>query len=82
MVVVKWSVSLPSTPTIRIQIPLKTTVFSVKFVFEKNENKQKEAGLGPFLTLSQRAIEYSAIILGVLPGFAVQSFDIRLFKYE
>ena len=23
-------------------------VLSVKFVFEKNENKQKEAGLGPF----------------------------------
>ena len=23
--------------------------FSVKFVFEKNENKQKEAGVGPFL---------------------------------
>ena len=22
--------------------------FSVKFVFEKNENKQKEAGVGPF----------------------------------
>ena len=24
-------------------------VLSVKFVFEKNENKQKEAGVGPFL---------------------------------
>ena len=23
-------------------------VFSVKFVFEKNENKQKEAGVGSF----------------------------------
>ena len=23
--------------------------FSVQFVFEKNENKQKEAGVGPFL---------------------------------
>ena len=23
-------------------------IFSVKFVFEKNENKQKEAGVGPF----------------------------------
>ena len=23
--------------------------FSVKLVFEKNENKQKEAGFGPFL---------------------------------
>ena len=33
--------------TIRVQIPLKPTVFSVKFVFEKNENKQTEAGVGP-----------------------------------
>ena len=24
------------------------TVFSVKFLFEKNKNKQKEAGVGPF----------------------------------
>ena len=45
---VKWSACLPSTPTIRVRIPLKPTVFSVKFVFEKNENKQKEAGVGPF----------------------------------
>ena len=29
--------------------PVSTpAVLSVKFVFEKNENKQKEAGLGPF----------------------------------
>ena len=33
----------PSTSTIRVRIPLTPTVFSVKFVFEKNENKQKEA---------------------------------------
>ena len=26
---------------------LKPTVFSVKFLFEKNEKKQKEAGVGP-----------------------------------
>ena len=26
---------------------LKPTVLSVKFVFEKNEKKQKEAGVGP-----------------------------------
>ena len=26
-------------PTIRVRIPLKPTVYSVKFVFEKNENK-------------------------------------------
>ena len=30
-------------------IPAEAYSFSVKFVFEKNENKQKEAGVGPFL---------------------------------
>ena len=28
--------------------PAETCSFSVKFVFEKNENKQKGAGVGPF----------------------------------
>ena len=28
--------------------PAEVYSFSVKFVFEKNENKQKEAGVGPF----------------------------------
>ena len=46
---VKRSACSSSTPTIRFRIPLKPTVFSVKFVVEKNENKQKEAGVGPFL---------------------------------
>ena len=27
--------------------PAKTYAFSLKFVFEKNENKKKEAGVGP-----------------------------------
>ena len=49
VVVVKWSASLLSTLTFRVRIPLKITVFSVKFVFERNENKPKEAGVGPFL---------------------------------
>ena len=49
MVVVKWSACSTSISTIRVQILLKPTGFSVKFVFEKNENKQKEAGVGPFL---------------------------------
>ena len=48
VVVVKWSACSPSTPTIRVQILLTSTVFSVKFVFEKTENKQKEAEVGPF----------------------------------
>ena len=33
---------------IRVRIRVTLTVFSVKFVFEKNENKPKEAGVGPF----------------------------------
>ena len=31
--------------------PTEAYSFSVKFVFEKNENEQKEAGVGPFLPL-------------------------------
>ena len=30
--------------------PIDAYIFPVKFVFVKNENKQKEAGLGPFQT--------------------------------
>ena len=48
VVVVKWSACSPSTPTIRVWIPLKPTILSVKFVFEKNTNKQKEAAVDPF----------------------------------
>ena len=48
MVVVKWSACLPSTPTIRVRIQPKAIFFSVKVVFEKNENKQKEDVFGPF----------------------------------
>ena len=48
VVVVNWSAGSPSIPTIRVQIPLTPAVFSVKIVLEKNENKQKEAGVGTF----------------------------------
>ena len=48
MVVYKWSACLPITPTIRVRIPPKANFFSVKVVFEKNENKQKEDVFGPF----------------------------------
>ena len=41
VVTVKWSVRSPSTPMIQVQILLTPTDFSVNFVFEKNENKQK-----------------------------------------
>ena len=49
MGVVMWSAYFPSTPTIRVRIPLKPTVFSVKCVFETNENKQKRPVLAHFL---------------------------------
>ena len=48
VVVVKWSACSPSYPTIWVQIPLKHTVFPLKFVLEKYENKQKESSVGPF----------------------------------
>ena len=43
--VVKWSACSPYTLTNRVQITLASMVFSVKFVFEKSENKKKR-GLG------------------------------------
>ena len=49
VVVVKWSACLPSLRMIRVRISLTPTVFSVKNCAWINENKQKEAGVGPFL---------------------------------
>ena len=43
MVVVKWSVGLPSLPTTQVWITPKPTVFSVKFVLQKNKIKQRAA---------------------------------------
>ena len=48
VVVVVWLACSPSTPTIRVRIPLTSTVFSVKIVFEYNENKQKRVRVDPF----------------------------------
>ena len=48
VVVVKRSAYQPSTPTTRVRIPLTSTVFSVKFLLEMNENKQKRSGLAHF----------------------------------
>ena len=45
VVVVKWSSCSPSTPTVQVRIPPKSTVAKL---FENNENKQKRAGHGPF----------------------------------
>ena len=47
-VVVKWTACSPSNLTVHLRILLDPTVFfSVKFMFEKNEYKYKEAGIGP-----------------------------------
>ena len=45
---VKWPSCVPSTPTIWVWNPLKLAVFSVIFLFEKNENKRKYVWVGPF----------------------------------
>ena len=50
---VKWSVCSYSTPTIRVRSLLTSTVIYLKFVFEKNENKQKRGrGLAHFKKMS------------------------------
>ena len=41
------SVLAYNTLTIRVRIPLKPTVYFCMIVFEKNENKQKMAWVGP-----------------------------------
>ena len=53
MLVVKWSAYSLAAPTIRVRIVLTSTVFFVKFVFEKNENKQKGPGLAHFFKKSR-----------------------------
>ena len=58
MVVVKWSAYLPSTLAIQVRILLTATVFSVKIVFEKNRNKQKETGLAFFKTKTKREVRF------------------------
>ena len=52
MVVIRWPASLPSIPMIRVQIPLKPTVYFSKILFEMNENRQKDAGIGPLKKLN------------------------------
>ena len=46
--VVKWPVYSLSTLMFRVQFPVKPTVFHVKFVLEKNENKSKRGRVGLF----------------------------------
>ena len=44
VVVVKWSACSPSTPAIRVQIPLKSTVFSVILCLKRTKINIKEVG--------------------------------------
>ena len=46
VVVVKWSACSPSLPTIRVRIPLKPTIFSVKLCLKRTKINKKEAGEG------------------------------------
>ena len=71
VVVVNWPACSPSTPMIWVRIPLTSTVSPVKFVFEKNENKQKEAGDGPF---NKRLYLDSAINTPISKLFGLRRF--------
>ena len=44
-----------------VQIPLMPTIFSVKIVFERNENKQKEDGIGPFFDKKRHILVLSKV---------------------
>ena len=58
-VVVKGSACSPSAATIRAQIPLMPTVFSVQFVFEKNGYKHKIPRVGPLIKfMTSKAIGF------------------------
>ena len=54
-------VSMSSTLTIRGRIPLTSTVFSVKFVFEKSENKQKRGRVGAVKEASIQVTTFEAL---------------------
>ena len=53
-VVVKWSACSPSTPTIRVQIPLKPTIFSVILYLKRTKINKKESGVGPLIKKTLR----------------------------
>ena len=49
VVVVKWSACLPSSPTIRVRIPLKSIIFLEKLLLKRTKINKKESGVGPIL---------------------------------
>ena len=48
VVVVKWSACSPSTPTIRVRIPLKPKVFSIILCLKRTKINKKRPGLAHF----------------------------------
>ena len=58
----------------QVRIPLKPTVFSVKFVFEKSENKQKEGGVGSFLKKDGHQIYELLSSQQIDPNYALPMF--------
>ena len=71
----------PTTPTIRVRIPLMPGVFSVNFLFEKNKNKLKRGRRGwPFL----KKIRYVCLVEKEAWGgpFKKQIYQITMVKYR
>ena len=62
---VKWSACLPSTPTIRVRIPLKPNIFSIILCLKRTKINQKEAGVGP---LSKKTLGLQPDQQGVIRG--------------
>ena len=53
---------------------LKTTDFPVKFVFEKNENKHKEAGVEPYLKNCEKVNQAEVVALKLLSTSSAEYF--------
>ena len=78
MVMVKWSAYLPFTPTIPVLILLMTMVFSVKFVFEKNENKQESWSIKK---LTQRCSKKAEMHASKAMSWPVNLLGIQVDRY-
>ena len=57
-----WSACSPSTPTIRVRIPLKPTVFSVKLCLKRTKINKKRPGLACFFETGLVACKSSCFI--------------------
>ena len=75
MVVVKWSVCSPSTPSIRVRISLKPTVLSVKLCLKRTKINKKEAGAH----LKKKLIKHLEEGRTLEPTFATRKADENFF---